>query len=45
MPKMWVNRDLNACINIAYALMRGCGMVEFTKPACEEVGVKPTLNA
>jgi transposase len=25
MPKMWVNRDLNACINIAYALMRGVG--------------------
>jgi transposase len=25
MPKMWANRDLNACVNIAHALMGGVG--------------------
>jgi len=40
MPKMWVNRDLDACVNIAYALTRGVGVVSPTKPA--GVGVKPT---
>ena len=47
MPKMWANRDLNAYVNIAHALMGGVGWesCELTKPAGEEVGVKPTLNA
>jgi len=27
MLKMWVNRDLDACVNIAYALTRGGGVV------------------
>jgi len=41
------NRDLNACINIAHALMRGMGWgsSEPPEPADEEIGVKPTLNA
>jgi len=41
------NRDLNACMNIAHALTRGMGWrsCEPRKPANEEVGVKPTLNA
>ena len=41
------NRDLNACINIAHALKRGMGWwrSEPPKPADEEIGVKPTLNA
>jgi transposase len=45
--KMWANRDLNAYVNIAHALMGGVGWesCELTKPAGEEVGVKPTLNA
>jgi len=39
--------DLNACVNVAYALMGGVGwgVVGSTKPVCEGVGVKPTLNA
>jgi transposase len=41
------NRDLNACINIAHALMRGmgwgsCGSPE---PADEAEDVKPQPNA
>ena len=41
------NRDLNAAINIAYALTRrmGWGSCEPPKPADEGIGVKPTLNA
>jgi IS605 OrfB family transposase len=41
------NRDLNASINIAHALMRGMGWgsSEPPKPANEEIGVKPSLNA
>jgi IS605 OrfB family transposase len=41
------NRDLNACINIAHRLMRsmGWGSCEPPKPANEELGVNPTLNA
>jgi putative transposase len=41
------NRDLNACINIAHRLMRsmGWGSCEPPKPANEEIGVNPTLNA
>ena len=41
------NRDLNAAINIAHALMRrmGWGSGEPPKPANEEIGVKPILNA
>ena len=44
---MVYNRDLNAAVNIAYALMRGmgwgsCGQPE---PACEGIGEKPSLNA
>jgi len=47
MPEMWANRDLNAYINIAHALTRGMGWgsCEPPKPACEELGVKPALNA
>jgi len=41
------NRDLNACVNIAHALMRGMGWRsrEPREPADGEIGVKPTLNA
>ena len=41
------NRDLNAAINIAHALMRrmGWGSCEPPKPANEAGGVKPQLNA
>jgi putative transposase len=41
------NRDLNACINIAYALKRGMGWgsCEPPEPTDEEISVKPTLNA
>lgn len=41
------NRDLNAAINIAYALTRGMGWgsCEPPEPVNEEMGVKPTLNA
>jgi len=41
------NRDLNATINIAHALMRrmGWGSSEPPEPAYEEMGVKPSLNA
>jgi len=41
------NRDLNAAINIALALMRrmGWGSCEPPKPANEAGGVKPQLNA
>jgi IS605 OrfB family transposase len=41
------NRDLNACVNIAHALMRGMGWGsrEPPEPADEEIGAKPTLNA
>ena len=41
------NRDLNASVNIAHRLMRsmGWGSCEPPKPANEELGVKPTLNA
>ena len=44
---MKYNRDLNACVNIAHALMRcmGWGSCEPSEPADEEIGVKPTLNA
>jgi hypothetical protein len=49
MPEMGLiyNRDLNACINIAYALTRGVGWgrCESPKPADEGIGVKPALNA
>jgi hypothetical protein len=49
MPKIWINlyRDLNACINMAHALMGGVGWgsCEPTKPADEGVGVKPAPNA
>jgi IS605 OrfB family transposase len=45
--RLTYNRDLNACINIAHALMRdmGWGSCEPPEPANEEMGVKPTLNA
>jgi IS605 OrfB family transposase len=41
------NRDLNAYVNIAHALMGGVGWgsCEPPKKAGEELGVKPTLNA
>jgi len=41
------NRDLNACVNIAHALMRGMGWGrrEPPEPAYEGKGVKPALNA
>jgi putative transposase len=41
------NRDLNACINIAHALMRGMGWgrCEPPEPADEGNGVKPQANA
>jgi len=41
------NRDLNACINIAHALMRGMGWgsSEPPKPANEAESAKPQLNA
>ena len=44
---MEYNRDLNACINIAHRVMSsmGWGSCEPPKPANEEIGVKPTLNA
>jgi len=44
---MEYDRDLNACINIAHRVMSsmGWGSCEPPKPANEEIGVKPTLNA
>ncbi|MGC8999311.1 MAG: zinc ribbon domain-containing protein, partial [Candidatus Bathyarchaeia archaeon] len=44
---MEYNRDLNACVNIARALMRRTGWRSCVplEPANEELGVKPTLNA
>ena len=41
------DRDLNACINIAHALMRsaGWGSCGPPEPADEGKGVKPSLNA
>jgi len=45
--EMECDRDLNARINIAHRVMSsmGWGSCEPLKPAYEEVGVKPTLNA
>jgi hypothetical protein len=43
MPKMRVNRYLNACINIAHALMGGVRWGSCEPP--KELGVKPALNA
>jgi IS605 OrfB family transposase len=44
---MEYNRDLNACVNIAHRVTSsmGWGRCEPPKPADEEIGVKPTLNA
>jgi IS605 OrfB family transposase len=45
--RMEYDRDLNACVNIAHRVMSstGWGSREPPKPANEEIGVKPSLNA